>query len=625
MKFFGYWTVLVALVISAVAAYYSIVGLVAIFAAAFVPIVIMGAALEVGKLTTAVWLHTYWDKAKWHVKSYLTVALLLLMFITSMGIFGFLSKAHIEQTAQATEGVAQLERIETQISRAEDAIARAETTIQKLENTNTDVDAGLEEKIAREQNRIDTAYDRIQPAIDEQKQLLTSNLEPYETQLNDINNKLALLQQYADSNEVKALQRLVGARADGQYGSGTAKKVDDFRAENEQKRDQVLFRMQSLRDDSTAEIARLRGIAENEIADSNKLISRLREQVGLNDNAEQIALDIDEQRVKIKTAETEIESLLEKKYALESESRKLEAEVGPVKYIAEMVYGENTDANTLEAAVRWVILILVMVFDPLAVVLIIAGITLIEASNAKNRKEDASIKKAEAELEELKVELDTAKKEFDLEKASQQEILDEMSRLNQEIENSLGDIGDYNPMVREHNREPRVVKSVKVNLPEFKMEEQATLIANIEEQVEEELEDTLGIYADWAAEEEMASDIHEAEQTEEPEQIVEPVQSSVNNEIFEDEQGQAYTVDEETGHRSYLIDQAQYELNKRAKQSKLQQSQVDATIDRMKADGYWPNVNMTGEIEELLANADPDTLEEVYKEITKDLNQKKEI
>ena len=131
MRFFGYWTVLVALSISAVAAYYSIVGLVAIFAAAAIPIIIMGSVLEVGKLTSAVWLHLYWKKAPFLIKSYLTIAVLLLMFITSMGIFGFLSKAQIEQNAVAIEGKAQLERIASDIIRGEDIIARAETKIQK--------------------------------------------------------------------------------------------------------------------------------------------------------------------------------------------------------------------------------------------------------------------------------------------------------------------------------------------------------------------------------------------------------------------------------------------------------------------------------------------------------------
>ena len=112
---YGILTLLSALTISAVAIYYSIAGLVAIFAAAAIPIIIMGTALEIGKLVTAVWLHKYWQQATWWLKTYLTTAVIVLMFITSMGIFGFLSKAHIEQTSAGEESVAQVERLAGEI------------------------------------------------------------------------------------------------------------------------------------------------------------------------------------------------------------------------------------------------------------------------------------------------------------------------------------------------------------------------------------------------------------------------------------------------------------------------------------------------------------------------------
>jgi len=83
----------VALSISSVAAFYSILGLTAIYAAAFWPIVYMGTVLEVGKVITTVWLHKYWNKAPWITRAYLTSAVVVIMFITSMGVFGFLSKA----------------------------------------------------------------------------------------------------------------------------------------------------------------------------------------------------------------------------------------------------------------------------------------------------------------------------------------------------------------------------------------------------------------------------------------------------------------------------------------------------------------------------------------------------
>ena len=129
MRFYGFWTIFVALIISLVAAYYSIVGLVAIFASAMLPIIIMGSALEIGKLTTVVWLHQYWHQAKFWVKSYLSIAVVILMFITSMGIFGFLSKAHIEQASTGLEQQAQLERVDGEIARIENIVSRSEGKI----------------------------------------------------------------------------------------------------------------------------------------------------------------------------------------------------------------------------------------------------------------------------------------------------------------------------------------------------------------------------------------------------------------------------------------------------------------------------------------------------------------
>ena len=131
--FYALITLLVALSISAIAAYYSIVGLTAIFAAAVFPIILMGVVLEIGKITATVWLHTYWKRAPAFTRWYLVIAVIILMFITSMGIFGFLSKAHIEQTSAGQESVAQVERISGEIVRQEDIILRAENKIKKLE------------------------------------------------------------------------------------------------------------------------------------------------------------------------------------------------------------------------------------------------------------------------------------------------------------------------------------------------------------------------------------------------------------------------------------------------------------------------------------------------------------
>ena len=114
---FGIFVLLTALSISAVAAYYSIIGLMAIFAAAAVPIAIMGVVLEIGKLVTASWLYQFWARIPKFLKYYLTIAVVVLMFITSMGIFGFLSKAHVEQTSNTTQAEAKVERIDEKINR----------------------------------------------------------------------------------------------------------------------------------------------------------------------------------------------------------------------------------------------------------------------------------------------------------------------------------------------------------------------------------------------------------------------------------------------------------------------------------------------------------------------------
>ena len=103
---FNYLTIFIALSISGVAIFYSVAGLATIFAASVIPIIIMGSVLEVGKLITAVWLHKNWSKAVWWLKTYLTLAVVILMFITSMGIFGYLSKSHIEQASASDDQIA---------------------------------------------------------------------------------------------------------------------------------------------------------------------------------------------------------------------------------------------------------------------------------------------------------------------------------------------------------------------------------------------------------------------------------------------------------------------------------------------------------------------------------------
>lgn len=481
----GILTMITALTISAVAIYYSVAGLVAIFAAAAVPIMIMGGALEIGKLVTAVWLHYYWDKAKWWLRTYLSISVLVLMFITSMGIFGFLSRAHIEQTATAQEGVAQIERIDSELARQEALIARAEQKIEKAESSTGNQNAEIQAQIDAEQARIDSAYERIQPAIQEQTSIIedaraadANRTEPYEQQLAALDEELTRLNEQAQQAEqrlaslsvdtsavepilaqiatiedsislvqgqlagrerdaIRAAQRTIGVNDDGAAGPNTRRAADawiaqqrsriselqaqvsDIRQQSQntvdaertrlttliadlrgaqtdrvkQRQLEVLATIDEVRSSESPaiaaardEITRLRASADAQVERSQELIQRLRESltIGTDEDVETV---IQEQTQKIREANQLIDELTEQKYTLQAEYRKLEAEVGPVKYLAEFIYGETADKDLLEEAVRWVIIVIIFVFDPLAVLLLIASQYTFEIHRQEKQKQ----------------------------------------------------------------------------------------------------------------------------------------------------------------------------------------------------------------------------------------------
>ena len=238
---FGLLVLTTALAISGVAAYYSIIGLAAIFAAATIPVIVMGSILEVGKLVTVSYLHRYWKDTNFLLKAYLIIAVFVLMFITSMGIFGFLSKAHIEQTTVAGDNTLKIERLNSQITREQRTIGDAEKVLFQLDEA---INVLIE-------------YDRIR------------------------GDEGAIATRERQKPERQELSQIIGE------------------------------------------------------------------------------------------AEDKISTLQDELIELEKGQLQIEAEVGPIKYIAEFVYGE-TDRTILEEAVRWVIIIIVTVFDPLAIALLIA-------------------------------------------------------------------------------------------------------------------------------------------------------------------------------------------------------------------------------------------------------------
>jgi hypothetical protein len=243
-KFIAYLALFSGLTISAVAIWYSVAGLVSIFAAAVIPIIVMGVVLEISKLIATVWLKLNWSRAPVFIRTYLLAAIAILMVITSMGIFGFLSKAHSDAGLVSGDVQAKI--------------------------------AVYDEKIKTERENIDAAR--------------------------------------------KALTQM-----DAQVNERLSRSTDDRGAE----------RAVQIRRQQQAERTRL----QTDISRSQSAIAKLNEE----------------------------------RAPIAAEVRKVEAEVGPIKYIASFIYGSNPDANLLEKAVTWVIIIIVVVFDPLAVILLLAS------------------------------------------------------------------------------------------------------------------------------------------------------------------------------------------------------------------------------------------------------------
>ena len=247
-------TFISAISISLIAAGYSIIGLATLFAGAATPIIAMGSALEVGKLVAASWLYNNWnDNIPKTLKAYLFTAIIVLVFITSMGIFGFLSKAHLDQVRPTGNNEVQIALIDKQINQQELIIERAENTLNRL-------DKALDVYIAKEY---------VSRGLKERKK---------------------------------------------------QKEERDF----------------------------------------------------LN--------------TEIKNAMDEIAKLVNAKSDIDIAQLKIEADVGPLKYVAELIYGENAKDN-FDSAVRIIILILIFVFDPLAVLLLIAAnISLKQWRDKRNEK-----------------------------------------------------------------------------------------------------------------------------------------------------------------------------------------------------------------------------------------------
>lgn len=240
----SYLVLFSGIAISSVAIYYSVTGLVSIFAAAVVPIIIMGVTIEVGKLIATVWLKTYWNRAPVMMRFLMITAVIILMLITSMGVFGFLSRAHLDQSLPTSNTAASLAIIDEKIKVQRENIDAAKKSLSQL-------DSSVDQTIAR-----------------------------------------------------------------------------------------------STSEQSAIRAAQLR---RTQMRERDKLQSE------------------------ISTAQQEILSLNNERAPITAELRKAETEIGAIKYIAMMLYGDTIDQTLLEKAVRSVIISIVLVFDPFAVILLLAS------------------------------------------------------------------------------------------------------------------------------------------------------------------------------------------------------------------------------------------------------------
>jgi hypothetical protein len=344
--FIALLTLLSALSISGVAIFYSVIGLATIFPGAFWPVVIMGGVLEVGKLVTASWLYRNWRFTRWLLRTYLTIAVVILSIITSMGIFGFLSKAHLEQNLAEDTVTQRIEIInskiaseQTYIERQKDSITRLEATLNRTTDSNT--------------GALDIEIQGLKDAENKFKTLLAVETNTVE----DLNSRMRTLDKDVSDVLTANKQFFNEERAAAALKESQKEERDDINSKILAAQERIAILKEDYARDTDKIQERIDALRQSNVTDNS----------GVNKEIERAEANILE-------AQNRIDALILEREPLQSDMLKLEAEVGPVKYIAALAvdFGWTDSVNTSEA-VRWVILIIIVVFDPLAVLLLIAA------------------------------------------------------------------------------------------------------------------------------------------------------------------------------------------------------------------------------------------------------------
>jgi hypothetical protein len=406
-KLIAYLALISGLIISAVAVWYSVAGLVSIFAASALSIIIMGVALESSKLVATLWLKWNWDRAPKMIKIYLISAIAILMLITSMGIFGYLSKAHLDQNIVSGDVQAKIALVDEKIKIERENIANSQSLIKQMDAAVTGVIATGDQEV-----KLRDGSTQVRSAAERSLQIRRSQ-------------------------------------------------------------------------------AKDRSILTKQIEESQAKIIQLQEESA----------------------------------PIRTEMRKVEAEVGPIKYIAKLIYGDNPDTNVLEKAVTWVIIIIVLVFDPLAVVLLLASQTSFQwfRQQAEERKDelvqentppkdtgketsgtpesddrtadegsgressdDTATSTTEPDIEEANQELASIEKEVDIETTlasiehlkDEKSALDEWNKMIEEAEKAVEeerDISDDEIFESAHDTEKEAMRRWKEDNPEGSLKHQRRL------------------------------------------------------------------------------------------------------------------------------------------------------
>ena len=360
MKYLNYLALVTSIGIASIAAYFSVLGLATIFAGAFMGIVIMAGALEFGKIVSAAYLHLFWERLN-YFKYYLVFSVIVLMLITSLGIFGYLSKAHSEQTGDTAQAQSVVTRIDNQIVREQNKITTYEERISSLGGSKIDVSASIEQQ---EEIR-DGAWDRVQGDIDYAKGQITSlrgQLTSLDTAVNELRNK---------GVEVITTD-------EGGVFQGAETETIDYVAQANTLFEQQKSQREQIRDDiaeQQSNIDKYRQNAQDTIDTANNEIKSL--QQSSTGDVDDLIKKTDEFNLLIDQSYDTIDVLKLEKFDSEQVILNLEREVGPIKYIAEIIYGQEDSVKYLDNAVRWVIFMLIFVFDPLAVLLLVSSLAMI--------------------------------------------------------------------------------------------------------------------------------------------------------------------------------------------------------------------------------------------------------